>query len=336
MMPMAPTSIMAIPTSKPKIGFSIDSIVGSNNTANTPNNNNNSIKLKGDLGSLTTKASLYFSPNSEGSELPASPLSDDCYAASDVSSYGGRHGNYISSKAASPTTDINRALRLSSNCSPDSDYHNRIPRKSEGSPSHQQNMHQGPPSHFRDQCSPISRHSNNNLSYGTPPVNSRLSPEHNSPHARSPTPPQNMLPMPAKAPIMVPGIPAGLVRPFPVGPGGIPPSIPDVKAIPPYLNTGEMVQPHNPHFLAAQFQMAAALAHQQSGGFPPQHPGAHIPNHNMPRESYPLYPWLLSRHGRIFPHRFPGSKYLKPSLIHCMSPESHLLNWQNKGGWLGA
>lgn len=307
MMPMAPTSIMAIPTNKPKIGFSIDSIVGSNNT--TPNHNNNSIKLKGDLGSLTTKTSIYFSPNSEGSELPASPLSDDCYAASDVSSYGGRHGNYISAKV-SPTSDMNRGLRLSSNCSPD-DFHHRMSRKSECSPPPP--PHQGPPSHFRDQHSPLSRH-NNHPSFGTPPVNSRLSPDHSSPHARSPTPPQTQMPTGTKGPIMVPGIPAGLVRPFPVGPGGIPPPMPDVKAIPAYLNTGEMVQPHNPHFLAAQFQMAAAIAHQQSGGFPPQHPGAHMQNPNMPRESYPLYPWLLSRHGRIFPHRFPGSKYL-PSLV---------------------
>ena len=301
---------MAIPTSKPKIGFSIDSIVGSNTTPNHNNNNNShSMKLKGDL----SKTSLYFSPNSEGSELPASPLSDDCYAASEVSSYGGRNGNYISSKV-SPTSDINRALRLSSNCSPDSDFHQRLSRKGDEAspppPPTSQAMHQGPLPHFRDQNSPISRHSMN-PSFGTPPVHSRLSPDHShsSPHGRSPTPPQTQLPPSGKGPILVPGIPPGLVRPFPVGPGGIPPPMPDVKAIPPYLNTGEMVQPHNPHFLAAQFQMAAAIAHQQSGGFPPQHPGAHMQNPNMPRESYPLYPWLLSRHGRIFPHRFPGSKY---------------------------
>lgn len=325
---MAPTSIMAIPTSKPKIGFSIDSIVGSNNTTTSPHHhNNNSFKLKGDLGQLTTKTPLYFSPNSEGSELPASPLSDDCYAASDVSSYGGRHGNYISSKA-SPTTDINRALRLS-NCSPE-EFHHRLARFSQKGnnpsppPPSSQQQH-GPPSHFRDLHSPDSRHlpsmniNNNNSSapqmhpdLRTPPVNSRLSPDNNSPNARSPTPPpqQTQLPTAAKGPIVVPGIPAGLVRPFPVGPGGMP-QIPDVKPLPPYMNTGEMVQPHNPHFLAAQFQMAAAIAHQQSGGFPPQHPGAHMQNPNMPRESYPLYPWLLSRHGRIFPHRFPGSEYYK-------------------------
>lgn len=66
--------------------------------------------------------------------------------------------------------------------------------------------------------------------------------------------------------------------------------------------------PH-PHLLA-QFQAAAALANVQAvqNGFH-QHLPPHLHNPNMPRESYPLYPWLLSRHGRIFPHRFPGSEY---------------------------
>lgn len=151
-----------------------------------------------------------------------------------------------------------------------------------------------------------------------------LSPDNNRPSAlggRSPTPPaqpQNQMPA-AKGPIVVPGIPAGLVRPFPVvapqpppgsGPGpGMP--MPDVKSLPPYMNAGEMVQQHpNPHFLAAQFQMAAAIAHQHSaGGFPPQHP-AHMPhNPNMLRESYPLYPWLYSKQARMFPNRFPGRTY---------------------------
>lgn len=86
---------------------------------------------------------------------------------------------------------------------------------------------------------------------------------------------------------------------------------------PPMMSHGQQllqyphdVPPGHPHFL--QFQAAAALVHAQAaqtgftGGFP-QHL-THLPNPNMPRDSYPLYPWLLSRHGRIFPHRFPGSK----------------------------
>ncbi|KFB44666.1 AGAP001618-PA-like protein [Anopheles sinensis] len=132
---------------------------------------------------------------------------------------------------------------------------------------------------------------------------------------------------PSVGPIVVPGLPPGLVRPFPVSPsshpappqhpsaGGPPPPAPsELKGLPPFLHTPEMVQAaHNQHFLAAQFQ-AAALAHAQAGQpFPPHPAAAHLHNPNLPpRDSYPLYPWLLSRHGRgVFPIGFPGN-YLIP------------------------
>uniref|UniRef100_A0A182NS43 Homeobox domain-containing protein n=1 Tax=Anopheles dirus TaxID=7168 RepID=A0A182NS43_9DIPT len=139
-------------------------------------------------------------------------------------------------------------------------------------------------------------------------------------------PPQGPPPPPPVGPIVVPGLPPGLVRPFPVSPsqppahpphpsaqpGGVPPPGPgqsDMKSLPPFLHTPEMVQAaHNQHFLAAQFQ-AAALAHAQAGQpFPPHPAAAHLHNPNLPpRDSYPLYPWLLSRHGRgVFPIGFPG------------------------------
>uniref|UniRef100_A0A182Q535 Homeobox domain-containing protein n=1 Tax=Anopheles farauti TaxID=69004 RepID=A0A182Q535_9DIPT len=141
-------------------------------------------------------------------------------------------------------------------------------------------------------------------------------------------PPQG--PPPPVGPIVVPGLPPGLVRPFPVSPsqppahpshpsagapGGVPPpGQSDMKSLPPFLHTPEMVQAaHNQHFLAAQFQ-AAALAHAQAGQpFPPHPAAAHLHNPNLPpRDSYPLYPWLLSRHGRgVFPIGFPGN-YLIP------------------------
>ncbi|XP_043946860.1 homeotic protein empty spiracles [Drosophila biarmipes] len=109
--------------------------------------------------------------------------------------------------------------------------------------------------------------------------------------------------------------------------------------------------PPPPPFLAAQFQMAAVLAqhhHQQQQQQqqlppvptgPPHGPHPHLPPGQMPmgifpggphpghppphghhpfgsaphliRDSYPLYPWLLSRHGRIFP-RFPGNFLFQP------------------------
>jgi hypothetical protein len=61
----------------------------------------------------------------------------------------------------------------------------------------------------------------------------------------------------------------------------------------------------HPQFLA-QFQAAAALANVHAVQ---QHLPPHFHNPNIPRESYQLLnPWLLSRHGRMFPHRFPGSE----------------------------
>ncbi|XP_018784545.1 PREDICTED: homeotic protein empty spiracles [Bactrocera latifrons] len=126
--------------------------------------------------------------------------------------------------------------------------------------------------------------------------------------------------------MLMPGMPGmphapGLVRPFPViGPSGIvPPSqqgMPDIKALPPYINAPppELPPQHNPHLIAAaQFQMAAALqaGHVLGGGLPP-HAAPFMTSPGMPRDSYPLYPWLLSRHGRIFPHRFPGNFLLQP------------------------
>uniref|UniRef100_W8B5V5 Homeotic protein empty spiracles n=1 Tax=Ceratitis capitata TaxID=7213 RepID=W8B5V5_CERCA len=61
--------------------------------------------------------------------------------------------------------------------------------------------------------------------------------------------------------------------------------------------------------------------HHPPTHLPPGHPmalfppGPHHPHFGGPhmiRDSYPLYPWLLSRHGRIFPHRFPGNFLLQP------------------------
>lgn len=107
----------------------------------------------------------------------------------------------------------------------------------------------------------------------------------NESQSRSPSP------VTQKAPILVPQ----LVRPSILPPQQLPAHYPpDV---------------HNPHLLA-QFQALANVQAAQVGfnGHLPQHLTPHLHNPNLPRESYPLYPWLLSRHGRLFPHRFPGSE----------------------------
>ncbi|XP_036324886.1 homeotic protein empty spiracles-like [Rhagoletis pomonella] len=130
---------------------------------------------------------------------------------------------------------------------------------------------------------------------------------------------------PAAVHPLAPTIP-GSVPPAPPQPHGGPPLPPSASGVVP-----PPPPPPNPHFLAAQFQMAAALAHHHhqqqqqqqqhhhpAAHLPPGHPmalfppGPHHPHFGGPhliRDSYPLYPWLLSRHGRIFPHRFPGSKF---------------------------
>lgn len=118
----------------------------------------------------------------------------------------------------------------------------------------------------------------------------------NSNRPMKPSPTRSPSPSHQKGPIMVPGIPASFVNRPPMIPHGHHP-YPDLP-------------PGHPHFL--QFQAAAAFVHAQAAqsGFNPGMPQhlPHLHNPNMTRESYPLYPWLLSRHGRIFPHRFPGSK----------------------------
>ncbi|XP_053682540.1 homeotic protein empty spiracles-like [Sabethes cyaneus] len=156
----------------------------------------------------------------------------------------------------------------------------------------------------------------------SPALQARLTPDDHRPgkRPRSPSPPSSpsgplSVPPSAPGPIVVPGLPAGLIRPFPVSPPQQQqPQNPDIKTLPPFMHTPEMVQAaHNQHFLAAQFQ-AAALAHAQAGQpFPPHPAAAHLHNPNLPpRDSYPLYPWLLSRHGRgVFPIGFPGN-YLIP------------------------
>ncbi|XP_068157383.1 LOW QUALITY PROTEIN: homeotic protein empty spiracles [Drosophila tropicalis] len=166
-----------------------------------------------------------------------------------------------------------------------------------------------------------------------------------SPH-NTPPQPQNFPKPPVMhpagpGPMMMPGMPAaGLVRPFPMGPGGPPmappqgqPGLPDIKALPPYINAPppELPPQHNPHLIAAaQFHMAAAL---QAGHVVGPHVTPFMPNPGMPRESYPLYPWLLSRSGRIFPHRFPGSflvpPFRKPKRIRTAFSPSQLLKLEH-------
>lgn len=114
-------------------------------------------------------------------------------------------------------------------------------------------------------------------------------------NSRTPSPHPGSSSVPVKSPITP-------VRPFPLPPKQVGFGVPSEGVHNPN-------PPPPPHFLAAQFQMAAALAHHHGHPPPPGFPMAHHPASFPVRDSYPLYPWLLSRHGRFFPHRFPGSEY---------------------------
>lgn len=255
MMPLAPTTVMAMPTSKPKIGFSIDSIVGN-------------------------RFNKKHTTEKEHIDPPSSPLSD-CSQSNDHNSN------------TSFSSDLQKVLRIP-NCSPEELYNHLSSIQCASPPSNYQ----------ANTDASDSGHTKTDTQTRTDIVNKTPSPSHQIEFKES----TNFLksksssPILSKTPIIVPGIPAGLIRPFPQNV----PSVNDFKPISPYLNSSDIVSTPSSHFIAAQFT-AAALASQ---GFPPTLPqhNSHLHNANLVRDSYPLYPWLLNRHGRIFPHRFPGSK----------------------------
>lgn len=289
MIPPVPTSAVMMPTPKQKIGFSIDSIVGNDAAAINHNNNNTASTTS------NTPQSSPITNQTHTTHLLDSPKSD-----------GVRHDiQDIINRLHHSAANNNISLNLSA-----------------GSYSPERHTRLTPDDnvvHLKRERSPESRHHNFQPS---PPPRSVTPPpsQHSSPHHHMP--PQ----LHQHRPIMVPGMPpGGLIRPFPVQVPIVPQhhqqnTSPDIKALPPYINTPPDMPPqlqpqHNPHLIAAaQFQMAAALQAGHVGGMPP-HASPFLANHpGVPRDSYPLYPWLLSRHGRIFPHRFPGSKY--PPFIH--------------------
>uniref|UniRef100_T1GG74 Homeobox domain-containing protein n=1 Tax=Megaselia scalaris TaxID=36166 RepID=T1GG74_MEGSC len=276
-----------MPTPKQKIGFSIDSIVGNDAAAVNMNNN---------TANTTTSNTPQSSPNT--TQTPSHHLLDS------PKSESGRHDiQDIINRLHNSAANNNISLNLSAG-SYSPERHTRLTPDE-------------PVMHMKRERSPDSRHHNFQPSPPprsvTPPPSQQSSPQQ--------MPPQ----MQQHRPIMVPGMPpAGLIRPFPVQVPIVPPqhhpqnSSPDIKALPPYINAPPEMPPqippqHNPHLIAAaQFQMAAALQAGHVGGIPP-HAAPFLANHpGVPRESYPLYPWLLSRHGRIFPHRFPGNFLLQP------------------------
>ncbi|XP_058118900.1 homeotic protein empty spiracles-like [Anopheles ziemanni] len=310
-MPMAAgtTIVMALPTQKPRIGFSIESIVGGGQNRRPPK--------------APSPTPPPFSPNSESSaEQPLSPLGEGHFPAAEQQShfFRGQAPNGSDSFLHRPYGSFPQHQR----------EFQRVPRGSGISGTSPLDPHvrgvavQSPRRTPDDNQSPHSRSLrtidlSSNSSRSPPAGQTCLSPEPARNHRRSVSPP-------TRGPIMVPGVPAGLVRPFPMG-----------------GSAAELAvqAAHNQHLLAAQFQAAAAhLAHVQAhgpGGFHghPAHLHGHHHHHpaNIPRDSYPLYPWLLSRHGRnVFPPRFPGNYLLpfrKPKRVRTAFSPSQLLKLEH-------
>lgn len=255
MIPPTPTTLTTMPASKAKIGFSIDSIVGSDDANKSPKD-----YIKNDF-------------------------------------------KYVNDYQ----TEIARALRLS-------DSFNTDLHKFRSEMNAKEATRQIPG--IFEYASKRESSSSPPSSYGQPTLPSE---ENVLRRSRSPSPHRTSTGGSEPVPLQfMNGIHSanGPIRPMPIVP---PPNLVDAakQPMPAYLGLGPTAAgPHpNPHIL--QFQMAAALAQRQAveqsfqPGVPFRHaqPPPHMVNPAaMGRDSYQLYPWLLSRHGRIFPHGFPGSE----------------------------
>lgn len=281
MMPLAPTPIVPVP-SKPKIGFSIDSIVGGNAGGGV-----HQVHHRLEIDDLDANQTSI-----EGASSPTAL----------------RANNRVQQN--SPHSDGNGSDRPPSNSSIESYPRHR--------PAH-------PTRHNRQQHYLNTTGSTNAQHSGGSTPNHSPSPPHRLHHPDSPLGGGGPQP------------PPGVVRPNPNYPQP-PPGNATVAAVAEQLKTlygipGHPQQSnaqneyHAPHLaLAANLaaaqhlqaaNLAAALQAHHGAPPPPHHPGYLHPGNaggphpppphpHQPRESYPLYPWLLSRHGRIFPHRFPG------------------------------
>lgn len=242
---------MAMPTTKPKIGFSIESIVGEHSK-------------EADIEEFDKQNQLSKPTKQE---------------------YGLENDQFNQLRL---TNDIQKALRLRT-CSPNKIYGHLNSYNPPDSPLEH-------PFH-KSLAGPDNKTFKENIQSRTDVINRSPSP-HVSANCGGGSQPSfsdsSTVSPPAKVPLVVPGISAGYIMPF---------SRHDFKPMSQYA--ADVQSQHNSQLLAAQIT-AAALSAQS---FPPVHQQPpHLHGNPMPRDSYPLYPWLISRHGRIFPHRFPGSK----------------------------
>lgn len=312
MIPPTPTTLTTMPASKAKIGFSIDSIVGSGgggggNDDVTKKDNRNEFKYANDYQTEIARA-LRLSSDAIGTDAHIKFRPDHINGNNPKDM---RHLFDYSIKretSLSPSVPYTGATQTSL----PSDEH--VIRRSR-SPS----PHRTPANHNNNNNNNNSANNNNNSNHNNSSsgggigigigVGIGIGGNETSTGASLPS---FMNGMPNSVPI----------RPLPI----VPSNLVETKTAPPppYFGLGAAAAAAaaaahtNPHIIQAQIQMAAAMAQRQAAveqTFGPGVPFRHAPPPHLAmnptglgREGYPLYPWLLSRHGRIFPHGFPGSK----------------------------
>ncbi|XP_024889200.1 homeotic protein empty spiracles-like [Temnothorax curvispinosus] len=336
MMPLAPTPIVPVP-SKPKIGFSIDSIVGGGQGGREADRLEQRVEIDGSPmeiveGSSSPRARRVTtrSPgaHSEGSDRPVS-------RSSSVESY----------------PNSRRTPSHATIGSGGGGHHHLHGANHHGHPHH----HLSATTHLDFGRTTVHSHSG-----GSTPNNSP-SPPHRIPHGDSPIgshpqpPPGVVRPSPnylappsnaATAAVMA----AEQLKSLYGLPGGHSPAGPQAGQN--EYHSQQLALAANlaaaQHFQAANIAVALQAHHGASPHGPPHGPyphggapgGPHPPPHphQQPRDSYPLYPWLLSRHGRIFPHRFPGGPdipgfllqpFRKPKRIRTAFSPSQLLKLEH-------
>lgn len=304
MMPLAPTPIVPVP-SKPKIGFSIDSIVGGGDRDD---------RLDRDDGSPMDVTGSTDTSCRDGRNRMLGAAAADTRSPgihSDESDRAPSRGSSVESypRLKSRAQSYSMSRSQNNRSSPSRDHHHPAAAKNLTSghhdfgvarnltTTHQRSISGGSsPDHVQSPSPPLS---------GTGP-GAGLAQQQSSPGIVRPSP--NYLAAPPSSATLSAVAVAEQLKFL----NGLPVHGAQAAAAAAAQNDYHSQQLVLANFAAAQhFQAAVALqAHHgpPHGPYPHGAPGAPHP-HLAPRESMPLYPWLMSRHGRLFSQRYPGGEF---------------------------
>lgn len=294
MIPPTPTTLTTMPASKAKIGFSIDSIVGSGGGGGGGND---------EVTKKETRNEFKYANDYQTEIARALRLSSDSIATEAHIKFRPDHLNGNTAKDVRHLFDY--SMKRDTSLSPSAAYNGAMQTNL---PTDEHVIRRSPsPSPHRTTAAPNIHNNNNNN-------NSRAN-NNNSSSTESP--------IGTSLPSFMNGMPTSVpIRPLPI----VPPNLVETKTAPPppspYFGLGAAAAAAaaaaahtNPHIFQAQIQMAmaqrqAAAEHTFGQGVPFRHAPPHLAMNpaGISREGYQLYPWLLNRHGRIFPHGFPASK----------------------------